>query len=192
MSNKGDEIGGKIKEQEPLDIVPAIENPNVVIIDGGTPYISIHALNGFLFPSTLKITGKIHGKEVMVLIDSGSTNNFIQNRWANHLNLSLQPSSHLHVMVRNGEVLTCGSRRVPASTTTVGASDISRGSSPIASLRSKHSPRSPLAVWFRPNSFLLSTALDGVREWKHKGLSSWSITTKHLRYHTYINEAKYS
>lgn len=35
MSNKGDEIGGKIKEQEPLDIVPALENPDVVIVDGG-------------------------------------------------------------------------------------------------------------------------------------------------------------
>lgn len=47
-------------------------------------------------------------KEVVVLIDSGSTNNFIQTRWENHLRLPVQSSSHLKVMVGNGEILTCG------------------------------------------------------------------------------------
>lgn len=71
------------------------------------PCISYHALNGFPVPSTLKIAGKLFGKEVIVLIDSGSTNNFIQTRWAHHLSLAVQPFSHLKVTIGNGEILTC-------------------------------------------------------------------------------------
>lgn len=48
-----------------------------VMARGGTPCISFHTLIGVLVPSTLKIIGRIHFKEVVVLIDGGSTNNFI-------------------------------------------------------------------------------------------------------------------
>lgn len=84
------------------------EPPDIAVAEEGIPCISFHALNGYMVPSTLKIAGKIYGKELVVLIDSGSTNNFIQTRWANHLKLPVQPSSHLRVTVGNGEVLNCG------------------------------------------------------------------------------------
>lgn len=44
----------------------------------------------------------------MVLIDGGSTNNFIQGRLAEHLSLTVQPSPHLRVTVGNGESVGCG------------------------------------------------------------------------------------
>lgn len=75
--------------------------------DGDTPCISFHALNGFSGPSTLKLTGSIHSKQVTVLIDGGSTNSFIQSRLAAHLGLVVQPSPHLRVTVGNGEALDC-------------------------------------------------------------------------------------
>jgi len=42
------------------------------------PLISLHALSGMSSPQTLKIQGYIKHHKVMVLIDSGSTHNFIQ------------------------------------------------------------------------------------------------------------------
>lgn len=63
---------------------------------------------GQIIPSTLKLAGSINGQAVMVLIDGGSTNNFIQSRLADQLQLVVQPSSHLRVTVSNGDALTCG------------------------------------------------------------------------------------
>lgn len=93
-------------DQSAIDVKP--DPPDLHLLSDNTPCISYHALNGFLVPSTLKIAGKLFGKDVMVLIDSGSRNNFIQTRWANHLHLTVQPSFHLRVTVGNGEFLTCG------------------------------------------------------------------------------------
>lgn len=69
------------------------------------PYISIHAITEQLIPSTLKVVGTIHGQKVMVLIDSGLTNNFIQSRLATHLGLTVQQSQHHRVTVGNGDFL---------------------------------------------------------------------------------------
>lgn len=63
---------------------------------------------GKLVPWTLKIASSINGKEVVVLVDGGSTNNFIQSRLAAHLNLTIQPSAYLRVTVGNGEAVSCG------------------------------------------------------------------------------------
>lgn len=70
-----------------------------------TPQISFHAYTGQFVPSTLKLARTIHGKTVVVLIDSGFTNNFMQTRLASHLGLTVQPSPHLTVTVGNGEAL---------------------------------------------------------------------------------------
>lgn len=86
---------------------PEPEPPPAEVIVQDTPCISYHAMNGYSVPSTLKIPGKIHGKEILVLIDGGSTNNFIQSRWATHLNLHVGPSTHIRVTVGNGDVLHC-------------------------------------------------------------------------------------
>lgn len=55
--------------QDQPDIVADPEPPDDTILPDNTPCISFHALNGFLVQSTLKIAGKIFGKEVVVLID---------------------------------------------------------------------------------------------------------------------------
>jgi hypothetical protein len=59
---------------EPIDITP----PKV------EPVISLNALTGFSAPQTLKIIGYIKHKKVIILVDSGSTHNFIHRRIPNH------------------------------------------------------------------------------------------------------------
>jgi hypothetical protein len=51
-----------------------------------TPTISCNALVGINTPQTLKIEGYIKNKKVIVLIDYGSTHNFIHYKLSKDLN----------------------------------------------------------------------------------------------------------
>ncbi|CAM8960771.1 unnamed protein product [Rhodiola kirilowii] len=69
------------------------------------PSISFNTLEGHFAASTLHILGRVNGHNLTVLIDSGSTHNFIQTKIAKRLQLLIKPSSHLNVTVGNGEAL---------------------------------------------------------------------------------------
>lgn len=72
--------------------------------------ISFHSLAGQLAPKTLRMLGSLFGHQVMVLVDSGSTHNFIQQELVTHLNLPCRMTSvPLWVMVGNGQHLQCTS-----------------------------------------------------------------------------------
>ncbi|RVW63788.1 Transposon Tf2-2 polyprotein [Vitis vinifera] len=72
--------------------------------------ITLHALTGWTVPKTMRVTAKMGPHEVMVLIDSGSTHNFISNRLANKLRLPVIPTETFPVRVANGERLKCQGR----------------------------------------------------------------------------------
>jgi carbamoylphosphate synthase small subunit len=57
-----------------------------------TPTISCHALVGISTPQTLKIEGYIKNKKVIVLIDYGSTHNFIHCELAKAHNFFIYPA----------------------------------------------------------------------------------------------------
>jgi hypothetical protein len=61
---------------EPTDITQPSDHPNV------EPSISLNALTGFSAPQTLNLIGYIQHRKVIILIDSGSTHNFIHRRIA--------------------------------------------------------------------------------------------------------------
>jgi len=67
--------------------------------------ISLHALMGHTVPQTLQVMGQIQKQPVTVLIDSGSTHNFLQDRVAKQLDLTLEPTHSFQVLVGNGEEL---------------------------------------------------------------------------------------
>ena len=71
------------KEQEP----PQGDELEVII-----PTISCHALVGINTPQTLKIEGYIKNKKVTMLIDSGSTHNFIHYELTKDLNCFVYPT----------------------------------------------------------------------------------------------------
>ncbi|KAJ0046473.1 hypothetical protein Pint_04287 [Pistacia integerrima] len=56
---------------------------------------------------TLIVAGRIGYRRVLVLIDSGSTHNFIDQRLARHLGLSITLIDKFWVTVANGEKLCC-------------------------------------------------------------------------------------
>ena len=67
--------------------------------------ISCNALAGITTPQTLNIEGHIKNKNVIVLIDSGSTHNFIHCKVAKELNFFLYPTPECQVMVENGGII---------------------------------------------------------------------------------------
>jgi len=74
-----------------------------------TAQINLHALMGHIIPQTLRVQGQLKQSPVVILIDSGSTHNFIQDRIAKQLDLPLHQSQAFQVLVGNGEELKCDS-----------------------------------------------------------------------------------
>ena len=69
------------KELPPLsDLTPTYDPP---VVD---PMISLNALTGFSAPQTLKLIGYIKNRKVIILVDSGSTHNFIHRCIAQEVN----------------------------------------------------------------------------------------------------------
>jgi len=64
---------------------------------------------GHTIPQTLRVSGRIGKQPVSVLVDSGSTHNFIQDWVAKQVGLPLQPAHTFQVLVGNGEELQCTS-----------------------------------------------------------------------------------
>jgi hypothetical protein len=67
-----------------------------------TPTIYCHALAGINTPQTLKIEGYIKKKKVIMLIDFGSTHNFINFKLAKLLNCFIYPTPEFQVMIADG------------------------------------------------------------------------------------------
>eukprot|EP00253_Pinus_taeda_P002660 PITA_02660 len=74
------------------------------------PNISCNALTGITTPQTIKIEGQIKKKKVIVLIDSGSTHNFIHCKVAKELNCFLYPAPECQVMIANGGTINCSGK----------------------------------------------------------------------------------
>ncbi|KAF7810997.1 scopoletin glucosyltransferase-like [Senna tora] len=72
-----------------------------------TPEISFNALEGQFHPSTLRVTGKHKDYVVKVLIDNGSTHNFIKSSVAAKMQLLLSAIQPFKVQTGNGAYLEC-------------------------------------------------------------------------------------
>ncbi|XP_061364978.1 uncharacterized protein LOC133308374 [Gastrolobium bilobum] len=73
----------------------------------GTPEISFNALFGHHNSRSFRLTGAIKGKSVQILVDGGSTHNFITARMAIFLDLTMQHIPPFQVQVGNGDTLQC-------------------------------------------------------------------------------------
>jgi hypothetical protein len=94
------------QEQEPSQD----ENIEAISSEELTPTISCNALAGISTPQTLKIEGYIKKKKVIVLIDSGSTHNFIHYKLAKDLNCFVYPAPKFQVMIADGGTINCSGK----------------------------------------------------------------------------------
>lgn len=72
-----------------------------------TPQISLNAMEGTPAPQIFCLLGSLSHHQVVILVDGGSTHNFIQSRVAKFLTLPSTPTSALRVMVGNDHTLDC-------------------------------------------------------------------------------------
>ncbi|KAK9011974.1 hypothetical protein V6N11_040045 [Hibiscus sabdariffa] len=74
------------------------------------PEISLHALLDWSSYKTMRVLAKSGAHMIVVFIDSGSTHNFISNKMATMLQLTVIPTKSFNVKVANGEPLQCHGR----------------------------------------------------------------------------------
>ncbi|GJV31875.1 retrotransposon gag domain, retroviral aspartyl protease [Tanacetum coccineum] len=73
-----------------------------------TAEINLHAILGNRHPTTMKVHGMLHSTEVLILIDGGSTYNFISNVLMNELKLATQLLAPFGVQIGSGDVIRYG------------------------------------------------------------------------------------
>jgi hypothetical protein len=86
----------------PSDLTPLSDPPEV------EPVISLNALTGFSAPQTLKLIGYIKNRKVIILVDSGSTHNFIHRRISQEVNCYIRAVNNFQIMIANGGSMKCG------------------------------------------------------------------------------------
>jgi hypothetical protein len=100
------EEGSTLQQLEGDD--PTLQDPiSDPVQDPDPAQISLHALMGHTIPQTLRVMGQINHTPISILIDSGSTHNFLQDRIAKQLGLTITPAHYFKVLVGNGELLPC-------------------------------------------------------------------------------------
>jgi len=78
-----------------------------VIRENVEPEITLRALTGWSAPKTMRVDAKMGLFEVVVLIDSGSTHNFMSTHMADLLRLPVIPTEAFTIRVANGARLQC-------------------------------------------------------------------------------------
>ncbi|XP_031502673.1 uncharacterized protein LOC116265858 [Nymphaea colorata] len=75
-----------------------------------SPEISLHALSGHEVPQLMRVEGRLHGRKVSVLVDTGSTHNFICEKSARALGCEIDQQAAFDVVVGDGSTLKCKGR----------------------------------------------------------------------------------
>ncbi|GAU35592.1 hypothetical protein TSUD_295280 [Trifolium subterraneum] len=97
-------ISGLQKElQREASLILIQSSHHLITIDH---HLSLNAMNGCSSLGTLRLTGQVLGKDVHILVDGGSTDNFFQPRLAKFLKLPIEPISNFNVLVGNGHKMT--------------------------------------------------------------------------------------
>ncbi|XP_026417622.1 uncharacterized protein LOC113313118 [Papaver somniferum] len=93
-------------EYPPASLTDEIITPAAANQIYSDPTISFHAFTGTSFPNTMRVTGRIAGHTLTILLDSGSTHNFLHPSVAKRCGvLQKTAADHMNVLVGNGGIL---------------------------------------------------------------------------------------
>ena len=99
---EGDDNGDDASDDEQ----PHITEVTVEDIDNTTPTISVKALSGSSSFNCMRVVGQYGKRKLHILIDPGSTHNFLDVKVANDLGCKLEPLKPMTVAAANGCDLT--------------------------------------------------------------------------------------
>jgi hypothetical protein len=103
---QGEEVGNPPLPESPeiFDINPPSDPPEE------EPIISLNALTSFSASQILKLISYIKHRKVIILVDSGSTHNFIHRRIAQETHCYIHAVNNFKIMIANGGSMKCGGR----------------------------------------------------------------------------------
>ncbi|TYK05651.1 Retrotransposable element Tf2 [Cucumis melo var. makuwa] len=101
ITNEDEELG---TEEEKEDEVTEEAELGSLVIKGGSE-ISLRTILGFTSKGTMKIRGMISGREIIILIDSEATHNFIHRGVVEELALPLERKNKFGVTIGDGTAL---------------------------------------------------------------------------------------
>jgi hypothetical protein len=104
ISEEDEETPSMSESPESTYITPPSDPPEV------KPVISLNALTSFSAPQTLNLIGYIKHQKVIILVDSGSTHNFIHHRIAQETHCYIHAVNNFQIMIANGGSMKCGGR----------------------------------------------------------------------------------
>ncbi|KAJ0088335.1 hypothetical protein Patl1_32527 [Pistacia atlantica] len=79
-----------------------VEGTEEIEEDHEVAQISLNAITSTTTPQTIRVPGKIYGRPLMVLLNIGSTHNFLNHAWASRFELKTEEGEKMNVMVANG------------------------------------------------------------------------------------------
>lgn len=94
-------------------MVPAIDSDesdqedNEAVDDEGEVAYIVHALASYLNPQTIKVSGLLKCQPFIVLIDTGSTNNILDEGIAQRVSILAERCEQFEVKLADGKTLTC-------------------------------------------------------------------------------------
>jgi hypothetical protein len=91
-------------DEENLEEEESIETMNVEVL---TPHLSLQAIQGTTWCHIIKVWGKLNKCYIFILIDSGSTHNFLNFNLANKLRCPLTPIKSMEVKTTNEGTMLC-------------------------------------------------------------------------------------
>ena len=97
-------IGVDEEDEEGVKPEPVLGDKGMKIVITGD-ISNLNTLAGHGNPRSLRLWGEVERHPCLILIDSGSTHNFIQPAMAEKLNLSIRPTTPFHVYIGNGDTL---------------------------------------------------------------------------------------
>ncbi|PNY17781.1 Ty3/gypsy retrotransposon protein [Trifolium pratense] len=93
-------------ETDPPPAADPLPDVSGLVEEFHSAQLSYHALSGVQSAQTIRVPGRVGAHSVRVLVDGGSTLNFIQAQIAHKLGLPHIPSTPIKVIVGNGEELS--------------------------------------------------------------------------------------
>ncbi|XP_062173762.1 uncharacterized protein LOC133879249 [Alnus glutinosa] len=98
-------IQGMEWEQDMADNSVCIEEEGIEELGVNLPEISLHTISGTPTPHTMRVVGFIRGQMVVILIDSGSTHNFLDPSIIKKTQLSIMSHTRITIKVANGDTI---------------------------------------------------------------------------------------
>lgn len=90
-------------DEEPLENEEPEKEKELEELELRTLQVSLNSLKGLTSSKSFKVIGSLEGKEVIILIDTGATNNFLSKNLAKQLKLPIEETPMFTVEVGNGQ-----------------------------------------------------------------------------------------